>query len=72
MDLMRFMPGTVVVIDDIPNDDLNFLSGKLGVITQVLNSPARKNMGYIVKIYDLPDEESEWFIETRYVKLKQS
>ena len=35
----------VVIIDEIPDKELNFLSGRLGIITQVLNSPARKSRG---------------------------
>lgn len=46
----------VVIIDEIPDKDLNFLSGRLGIITQVLNSPARKSRGYIVRVVGLGEE----------------
>ncbi len=61
----------VVIIDEIPDKNLNFLSGRPGVITQVLNSPARKSRGYIVRIVGLEEElEQEWFIDIQYVKPK--
>ena len=59
----------VVIIDEIPDKDLNFLSGRLVIITQVLNSPARKSRGYIVSVVGLGEEfEQEWFIDIQYVK----
>lgn len=59
----------VVQIGDIPDDTLKFLSGKLGIITQVLNSPSRRNRGYIVRITGLPENEQEWFIDLEYITL---
>lgn len=59
----------VVQIGDIPDANLKFLSGKLGIITQVLNSPARRNRGFMVRVTGLPEDEQEWFIDMEYVTL---
>lgn len=68
MDLKK---NDIVIIGEIPDKSLDFLSGKFGVITQVLNSPARKSRGYIVRVTGLPEDEQEWFIDIEYVQLYQ-
>lgn len=59
----------VVQIGDVHDVDLKYLSGKLGIITQVLNSPARRNRGFMVRVTGLPEDEQEWFIDIEYVSL---
>lgn len=66
---MELKVDDVVQIGDIPDDNLKFLVGKLGIITQVLNSPARRNRGFIVRVTGLPEDEQEWFIDLDYVSL---
>ena len=61
----------IVQIGDIPDPNLHFLKGKLGIITQVLNSPARKQRGFIVRVTGLPEDEQEWFIEMEYITLNK-
>ena len=66
---MELKVDDVVQIGDIPDVNLKFLSGKLSIITQVLNSPARRNRGFMVRVTGLPVDEQEWFIDLDYVSL---
>lgn len=66
---MELKVDDVVQIGDIPDVNLKFLVGKLGIITQVLNSPARRNRGFMVRVTGLPEDEQEWFIDLNYVSI---
>lgn len=66
---MELKVDDVVQIGDIPDVNQKFLVGKLGIITQVLNSPARRNRGFMVRVTGLPEDEQEWFIDLNYVSI---
>lgn len=62
--------GDMVDIGEIKDEKLSFLSGKMGVVTQVLDSPVRRNRGYIVRVIGIDHEDKEWFVDSTYLSKK--
>lgn len=60
--------GDLVDIGELEDPKFSFLSNKQGLVTQILDTPARRNRGYILKVIGIDFEEKEWFVDCKYVK----
>lgn len=63
--------GDIVDIGEVKDEKFKFLSNKTGIVTQILDSPIRRNRGYIVKVTGIDTEEKDWFINANELRKRK-